>query len=137
MWWIGLSGTQAAGVEFLQCGQVGGDAFDRVDHQIGELVEVSPRERGAQRGAVGRPRVALVGQQVDPRRGPDRLVVAGLLGFAAMSCATLREMFDIDMRYFSLTMLHIDLKLFDDVQDRTLELNVDHLAADVHRFHRA
>jgi hypothetical protein len=43
-------------------------------------------------------------------------------------------MFDIDMRYFSLTMLHIDLKLFDGVQDCMLELNVDHLPADVRRF---
>jgi AraC-like DNA-binding protein len=63
-----------------------------------------------------------------------KLTHVGLLGFAAMSCATLREMFDIDMRYFSLTMLHIDLKLFDGVQDCVLELNVDHLPADVRRF---
>lgn len=63
-----------------------------------------------------------------------KLTHAGLLGFAAMSCATLREMFDIDMRYFSLTMLHIDLKLFDGAQDCVLELNVDHLPADVRRF---
>ena len=63
-----------------------------------------------------------------------KITHAGLLGFAAMSCATLREMFDIDMRYFSLTMLHIDLKLFDGAQDCVLELNVDHLPADVHRF---
>jgi AraC-like DNA-binding protein len=63
-----------------------------------------------------------------------KLTHAGLLGFAAMSCATLREMFDIDMRYFSLTMLHIDLKLFDGLQHCVLELNVDHLPADVRRF---
>jgi AraC-like DNA-binding protein len=63
-----------------------------------------------------------------------KLTHAGLLGFAAMSCATLREMFDIDMRYFSLTTLHIDLKLFDGAQDCMLELNVDHLPADVRRF---
>jgi AraC-like DNA-binding protein len=63
-----------------------------------------------------------------------KLTHAGLLGFAAMSCATLREMFDIDMRYFSLTMLHIDLKLFDGAQDCVLELDVDHLPADVRRF---
>jgi AraC-like DNA-binding protein len=63
-----------------------------------------------------------------------KLTHAGLLGFAAMSCATLREMFDIDMRYFSLTMLHIDLKLFDGARDCVLELNVDHLPADVRRF---
>jgi AraC-like DNA-binding protein len=58
----------------------------------------------------------------------------GLLGFAGMSCANLREMFDIDMRYFSLTMLHIDLKLFEGADDCVLELTVDHLPADVRRF---
>jgi len=62
------------------------------------------------------------------------LTHAGLLGFAAMSCANLREMFDIDMRYFSLTMLHIDLKLFEGAEDCVLELNIDHLPADVRRF---
>jgi AraC-like DNA-binding protein len=62
------------------------------------------------------------------------LTHAGLLGFAAMSCANLREMFDIDMRYFSLTMLHIDLQLFECAEDCVLELNVDHLPADVRRF---
>jgi AraC-like DNA-binding protein len=62
------------------------------------------------------------------------LTHAGLLGFAAMSCANLREMFDIDMRYFSLTMLHIDLKLFEGAEECVLELNVDHLPADVRRF---
>jgi AraC-like DNA-binding protein len=62
------------------------------------------------------------------------LTHAGLLGFAAMACANLREMFDIDMRYFALTMLHIDLKLFEGADDCVLELNVDHLPADVRRF---
>jgi AraC-like DNA-binding protein len=62
------------------------------------------------------------------------LTAAGLLGFAGMSSANLREMFDIDMRYFSLTMLQIDLTLFEGAQDCVLELNVDHLPADVRRF---
>jgi AraC-like DNA-binding protein len=62
------------------------------------------------------------------------LTHAGLLGFAAMSCATLREMFTIDMRYFALTMLHIDLKLFEGPDECMLELNVDHLPVDVRRF---
>jgi hypothetical protein len=65
---------------------------------------------------------------------PAKLTHAGLLGFAAISCATLREILDIDMRYFPLTMLHIDLELFDGVQDCVLELNVDHLPADMRRF---
>jgi AraC-like DNA-binding protein len=58
----------------------------------------------------------------------------GLLGFAAMSCATLRELVTIAMRYFALTMLHIDIRLFEGTEDCVLELNVDHLPADVRRF---
>lgn len=58
----------------------------------------------------------------------------GLMGFAAMSCATLRELFTIAMRYFALTMLHIDIKLFEGPDDCLLELNADHLPADVQRF---
>ena len=42
------------------------------------LVEVAPRERRIQRAPVRGPRVALVGQQVDARRGPDRFVLVGL-----------------------------------------------------------
>jgi AraC-like DNA-binding protein len=58
----------------------------------------------------------------------------GLMGFAAMSCATLRELFTVAMRYFALTMLHVDIKLFEGADDCLLELNVDHLPADVRRF---
>lgn len=58
----------------------------------------------------------------------------GLMGFAAMSCATLRELFTIAMRYFALTMMHIDIKLFEGPDDCLLELNADHLPADVQRF---
>lgn len=58
----------------------------------------------------------------------------GLMGFAAMSCATLRELFSIAIRYFALTMLHIDLTLFEGAEDCLLELNADHLPADVRRF---
>ena len=62
------------------------------------------------------------------------LTHAGLMGFAAMSCATLRELFTIAMRYFALTMLHIDVQLFEGAEDCLLELNIDHLPADVRRF---
>lgn len=58
----------------------------------------------------------------------------GLLGFAAMSCATLRELFTITMRYFALTMLQIDIRLFEGGRNCLLEVNVDHLPADVRRF---
>jgi AraC-like DNA-binding protein len=62
------------------------------------------------------------------------LTHVGLMGFAAMSCATLRELFSIAMRYFSLTMLQIDVRLFEGADDCLLELDVDHLPADVRRF---
>lgn len=58
----------------------------------------------------------------------------GLFGFAVMSCATLRELFTISMRYFALTTLQIDVKLFEGADDCLLELNVDHLPADVRQF---
>ncbi|WP_155948797.1 AraC family transcriptional regulator [Mycobacterium sp. URHB0044] len=63
-----------------------------------------------------------------------RLTHLGLFGFATMSCATLRELFDVSMRYFSLTMLNIDVKLFEGPQHCLLELNDDHLPADVREF---
>ena len=63
-----------------------------------------------------------------------RLTHLGLFGFAAMSCASLRELFDVSMRYFSLTMLNIDVKLFEGADAGLLELNVDHLPEDVQEF---
>jgi AraC-like DNA-binding protein len=63
-----------------------------------------------------------------------RLTHLGLFGFAVMSCATFRELFGIAMRYFSLTMLNTDMKLFDGVDSCLLELNVDHLPDDVQEF---
>ncbi|MBX8690200.1 AraC family transcriptional regulator [Mycolicibacterium porcinum] len=58
----------------------------------------------------------------------------GLFGFAVMSCATLRELFSIGMRYFALTTLQIDLQLFEGAEDCVLELNAAHLPGDVQRF---
>jgi AraC-like DNA-binding protein len=66
--------------------------------------------------------------------GRYRLTHLGLLGFAAMSCATFRELFDVSMRYFSLTMLNIDIKLFEGAESCLLEFVVDHLPADVRGF---
>ena len=63
-----------------------------------------------------------------------RLTHLGLFGFAAMSCATFRELFDVSMRYFSLTMLNIDVKLFEGAGSCVLEFDVDHLPADVSGF---
>src|SRR5215211_1555954 len=63
-----------------------------------------------------------------------QLTHLGLLGFAVMSCGTLRELFTIAMRYFSLTSLQIDVKLFEGADDCLLEFSVDHLPDDVRRF---
>ena len=58
----------------------------------------------------------------------------GLFGFAVMSCGTLRELFSIAMRYFALTMMHIDLALFETAGDCVIELDAGHLPADVQGF---
>lgn len=63
-----------------------------------------------------------------------RLTHLGLFGFAVMSCATFRELLGISMRYFSLSMLNIDVRLFEGADTCQLELNVDHLPEDVQRF---
>ncbi len=58
----------------------------------------------------------------------------GLFGFAVMSCGTLRELFAITMRYFALTMMHIDITLFETADDCLVELDAGHLPADVQGF---
>lgn len=58
----------------------------------------------------------------------------GLFGFAVMSCGTLRELFSISMRYFALTMLHIDMRLFETADDCLVDLDAAHLPDDVQRF---
>ena len=63
-----------------------------------------------------------------------RLTHLGLFGFAVMSCATFSELFDVSMRYFSLSMLNIDVKLFKGPDTFLLDLNVNHLPPDVQGF---
>src|SRR5215217_6920622 len=63
-----------------------------------------------------------------------RLTHLGLFGFAAMSCATFRELLDVSMRYFSLTMLNIDVKVFEGADTCLLEFAVDQLPTDVRAF---
>jgi AraC-like DNA-binding protein len=58
----------------------------------------------------------------------------GLFGFAVMSCGTLRELFSIAMRYLALTMMHIDLTLFETADDCVIELDAGQLPADVQGF---
>jgi len=64
-----------------------------------------------------------------------RLTHLGLFGFAAMSCATFRELLDVSMRYFSLTMLNIDVKVFEGAESCLLEFVVDQLPLDVRAFY--
>ena len=58
----------------------------------------------------------------------------GLFGFAVMSCGTLRELLTIAMRYFALTMMQIDIALFETAEDCLIELDAGHLPADVQGF---
>jgi AraC-like DNA-binding protein len=58
----------------------------------------------------------------------------GLFGFAVMSCGTLRELLTIAMRYFALTMMQIDIALFETADDCLIELDAGHLPADVQGF---
>jgi AraC-like DNA-binding protein len=58
----------------------------------------------------------------------------GLFGFAVMACGTLRELFTITMRYFALTMMHIDIAVFETVDDCLIELGAGHLPEDVRGF---
>jgi AraC-like DNA-binding protein len=58
----------------------------------------------------------------------------GLFGFAVMSCATLRELLTIAMRYFSLTTMQVGIALFETADDCLVELEAGHLPADVRGF---
>jgi AraC-like DNA-binding protein len=58
----------------------------------------------------------------------------GLFGFAVMSCGTLRQLFSITMRYFALTMMQINLTLFETADACLIELDAGHLPEDVQGF---
>ncbi|MBW0011895.1 AraC family transcriptional regulator [Mycobacterium sp.] len=77
------------------------------------------------------PGVAGIGVDVGSR---STLTHLGLFGFAVMSCGTLRELFSIAMRYFSLTTMHIHLTLFETAEECVIELDADHLPTDVQGF---
>lgn len=77
------------------------------------------------------PGEAGIGVDVGSR---STLTHLGLFGFAVMSCGTLRELFSIAMRYFALTTMQINLALFETAEDCVIELDADHLPADVRAF---
>jgi AraC-like DNA-binding protein len=58
----------------------------------------------------------------------------GLFGFAVMSCGTLRQLFSIAMRYLALTMMHINITLFETADACLIELDAGHLPPDVQGF---
>ncbi|SOJ54804.1 putative HTH-type transcriptional regulator [Mycobacterium simulans] len=58
----------------------------------------------------------------------------GLFGFAVMSCATLRELLTIAMRYFALTTMQVGITLLETADDCLVELDASHLPADVRGF---
>jgi AraC-like DNA-binding protein len=109
-----------------------GTAVTPVDLDNPEAVVVAADEIAAVRRVLSAlPESTGLGIDVGSR---FRLTHLGLFGFAVMSCATFRELFDVSMRYFSLTMLNIDVKLFEGPGTFLLDLNVDHLPPDVQGF---
>jgi AraC-like DNA-binding protein len=103
------------------------DDLDRPDVMVSALDEIEAVRRLLARlpAAVG------LGVDVGSRFSLTHL---GLFGFAVMSCGTLRELFSVGMRYFALTMMHIDLALFETADDCVIELDAGHLPEDVRGF---
>jgi AraC-like DNA-binding protein len=58
----------------------------------------------------------------------------GMLGFAAMSSGTLRELISVGLRFFSLTTLHSSILLSERQSDCEIAIDASHLPGDVRRF---
>lgn len=101
--------------------------LDRSDTMVSALDEIETVRRLLAR----LPSDAGVGIDVGSR---FTLTHFGLFGFAVMSCGTLRELFSIAMRYFALTMMHIDLTLFETADGCVIEVDAGHLPEDVQGF---
>src|SRR5271166_604857 len=109
-----------------------GTAIDPADLNRPDAMVSAVDEIEAVRRLLARlPGAAGIGVDVGSR---FTLTHFGLFGFAVMSCGTLRELFSIAMRYFALTMMHIDLALFETAGDCVIELDAGHLPADVQGF---
>jgi len=102
-------------------------ALSRPDAMVSALDEIEAVRRVLAR----LPGQAGIGVDVGSRFALTHL---GLFGFAVMSCGTLRELFSIAMRYFALTMMHIDLTLFETAEGYVLGLEAGHLPTDVRGF---
>lgn len=101
--------------------------LDNPDAMVSALDEITAVRRVLTR----LPGQSGIGVDVGSR---STLTHLGLFGFAVMSCGTLRELFSIAMRYFALTTMHIRLTLFETAEDCVIELDADHLPADVRGF---
>ncbi len=108
-----------------------GTAIDPADLSRADAMVSAPDEIEAVRRVLARLDDAGIGVDVGSR---FTLTHFGLFGFAVMSCGTLRELFSIAMRYFALTMMQIDLALFETADGYVIELQAGHLPADVQAF---
>lgn len=108
-----------------------GTAIDPADLHRADAMVSALDEIEAVRRVLARLDDAGIGVDVGSRY---TLTHFGLFGFAVMSCGTLRELFSIAMRYFALTMMQIDLALFETAEGYLIELQAGHLPTDVQAF---
>ena len=109
-----------------------GTAIDPADlHKPDAMVSAADEIEAVRRLLARLPDEAGLGVDVGSRFSLTHL---GLFGFAVMSCGTLRELFSVGMRYFALTMMHIDLTLFETADDCVIELDAGHLPEAVRGF---
>jgi AraC-like DNA-binding protein len=105
--------------------------LNKTDAMVSALDEIMAVRRLLARRSGSPDKEAGLGVDVGSR---FTLTHFGLFGFAVMSCGTLRELFSIAMRYFALTMMHIDLTLSETADGCVIELDAGHLPADVQGF---
>jgi AraC-like DNA-binding protein len=58
----------------------------------------------------------------------------GMFGFAAMASGTLRELLSIGLRFFSLSTLHVSIRLHEGPEGCEIAIDANHLPDDVRRF---
>ncbi|MGL4306763.1 MAG: helix-turn-helix domain-containing protein [Mycobacteriaceae bacterium] len=70
---------------------------------------------------------ALTGQRFD-------VANLGLLGFAVTASATIRELIEITLRFFTLTMLHVSIVITENPDSVSLEFRSEHISPDIKKF---
>lgn len=96
-----------------------------------DLVEHVRAVRNALAAGVADGDAALLGLQVGSRINLTHL---GLLGFAALASASIRELLTLALRYFSLTNLVVDVALTEADGRALLSLDAHHLPPDVRPY---